>query len=276
MRKILFIGIAAVVAVAGLVFLVPQDSPAAPVITWTPGSVAETISPGASKTINVSFVSSEDLRDVEVRVVPELGPFVKVTPTNSLILLRGDAQSLTLEMNIPEKAQLGQVLGTIHLVVGRRTVATPLKVAISIGNIVIDTASCYQMRYYDDLNLAPLNSRRPKFISGKYLSSAIDGLHISVLVYDNSAREEIEQWYQNNLADKEYSFPEFNRVTELLTVNGLQALRVYSRYEGDHHLRYYIGNGNVVYSVETTTSDEVDVPWQFFQMLDSFTTICSF
>src|SRR5436309_12157916 len=77
------IGVVIIAVVVGSVALVtilgfPASVPAAPTIAWTPAAIASEVARGYSKTFLVSFSSSENVANVQVRVVPELQSFVQV------------------------------------------------------------------------------------------------------------------------------------------------------------------------------------------------------
>jgi len=72
------LGLAAGVLILAMAVFLTSPALAVPTITWTPAAVTEMISAGESKTVPVSFTTSETVRDVVVQVVPELQPFVQV------------------------------------------------------------------------------------------------------------------------------------------------------------------------------------------------------
>lgn len=69
---------------------------ARPTITWTPRSLTETVIAGETVTVPVSFISSENLTDLKVRVVPELADVVSVTPTHLDVVRAGEEAVLTV------------------------------------------------------------------------------------------------------------------------------------------------------------------------------------
>ena len=72
--------LAAGALVLAAILLVPSPAPAEPVIAWTPSSVSQAILAGESITVAVSFTASENLNNVDVRVVPALEPYVQTNP----------------------------------------------------------------------------------------------------------------------------------------------------------------------------------------------------
>ena len=77
----------------------PPAAEAAPSITWTPNSITRSILAGQSVQVPVSFISSENLSNVVVRVVPELQPYVKTTPTSFANLVKGQTVNLGLTIS---------------------------------------------------------------------------------------------------------------------------------------------------------------------------------
>src|SRR2546425_352095 len=68
--------VAGVLIFAVVLFAAPPAL-TAPTITWVPPSLNDQVATGQSKALSVSFISSEALSNVVVRVVPELQPFVR-------------------------------------------------------------------------------------------------------------------------------------------------------------------------------------------------------
>src|SRR3990172_7034904 len=78
--KLILLAVVFLAVVLGAIVTAPVGSPATPTITWTPSSLNETIAPGESNVVAVSFTSSENLSDVVARVVPELEALLTVAP----------------------------------------------------------------------------------------------------------------------------------------------------------------------------------------------------
>jgi hypothetical protein len=127
------VGVALVVLAA--IVLTPSPAPAQPVISWVPESVSETILAGETKTVSVSFTASEDLGAVEVRVVPELAPYVSTNPTSFPALVAGQETNIEIIISAAADAPPQTVDGTIQIRnAGQppRNFAQPLPVIISI------------------------------------------------------------------------------------------------------------------------------------------------
>src|SRR5207249_8244945 len=117
-----------------LTLLYSQNSWAVPTVNWNPSSVTQTVATGQSKTIMVSFVSSENISNVAVRVVPALQPFVQVNPVTFASITKGQTNSLNLIISAAVDSRLGTFEGTIQLQSGSgsKTYAKPLSVTITV------------------------------------------------------------------------------------------------------------------------------------------------
>lgn len=124
------------IALAGLLIVlgfVLAPSPSGPPITWTPAAITETIPAGTGHTVSVSFVSSQNFSNVDVRVVPALQPYVQVSPTTFANLIAGQTYTVDLTLSAPDTATPGAIDGVIQLRRnGQNTIARPLAVTSSI------------------------------------------------------------------------------------------------------------------------------------------------
>jgi hypothetical protein len=116
----------------GLMFSRP--SLAAPGVTWSPGSISDTVSPGQQQTIPLSFTASANLTNVVVRVVPALQGLVQVTPSSLAAAQKGQTIHLTLTVAPSASAPLVVTQGTIQVHVGTATIAQPLSVQIIVAS----------------------------------------------------------------------------------------------------------------------------------------------
>ena len=130
--RIVFSLLSVIFVVFAVVLFIPKSSPAAPVITWTPAPITETVSPGGSKMVNVTFTSSKNLSNVTVWIVPELQPFVQVQPVIFNQITKGQTTNLTLTISANIDSPLGTFDGTIHLRIGSKTYPQTLKVLVKI------------------------------------------------------------------------------------------------------------------------------------------------
>ncbi len=121
--------------VALLVFL-PTASMSAPGVTWNPAALSATVVPGSSISTSATFTANKDLSNVEIRVVPELKPFLTVSPTSFGFLSDGESRVVDITMSVPSGTSPGSVDGTVHIMAagggGNATVAKPLPVDLNI------------------------------------------------------------------------------------------------------------------------------------------------
>ena len=88
---------------------------AAPTISWSPTSVAQTVFAGGSRTLTVSFTASESLTNVAVWIVPELQPYVSAAPASFSSITAGTPITITLTFSAASNAPLQTFDGTLHL-----------------------------------------------------------------------------------------------------------------------------------------------------------------
>jgi hypothetical protein len=252
----------------------PPPSEAAPTITWTPASLNDVVGQGQSKTLQVSFTTSENIRDVAVRVVPELQPLVSVSPSAFASIPKGQTVSINITVTA-SSTPFGTNLGAIQLrsaTVNGGVIARPLPVSINIWRRFISGDSTYEILYERDLGVTDVTSTRPGFLSGVIFSKADASSNLVVAVYDNSSHLALPDWYTATLADKEYTFPDaINRsIQNTLLVDGLPALQVQSNVLGFIKLRTFVADGATVIGLETTVPDHMSVPDDYFLMVKSF------
>jgi len=164
---LIFAAILALALGTGFAFL--SKGQKQPKIIWEPQSVTATISPGESKTIQVTFTSSEDVGDVVVRVVPELKPFVQVEPASFEEIEEGQTVNLSITFSAAQDASLGTFKGTIQLREDdeddddgddkdddpkkSRTFAKPLPVVVNVWQRFSDPRGQYSLLFPPDLLL---------------------------------------------------------------------------------------------------------------------------
>lgn len=130
-----------------VVLVTPSSVPAVPVISWNPSYVADQIGTGQIKTIVVSFTSSEAAKDILVRVVPELQPFVQVNPSSILSIAKGQTANIKVTFSATKQSPIGAYRGTIQLRT-KGVLAKPLPVTIDVCRCV--TAHGLSLKYPPD------------------------------------------------------------------------------------------------------------------------------
>jgi uncharacterized protein YfaP (DUF2135 family) len=124
---------------AGILFfflsggLLGSPTAAVPKIDWAPAAVSETISVGRSKTILVSFTSSEPISGTAIlQAVPALSPLIAAVPSSFQNLAAGATQTVEISLSAPEGTTPGTYDGVLHLRQGRRTLAKPLAMTLVV------------------------------------------------------------------------------------------------------------------------------------------------
>ena len=103
-----------------------------PPITWSPGSIEQTIGLGGTKDLTVSFKSNTRLKNIDLWVVPKLQPFVTVTPKHFATINANTSYSVNVHISVPLGSHTGQYSGTVQIKVCSTTYAQPLKVVLNI------------------------------------------------------------------------------------------------------------------------------------------------
>ena len=129
--KIIIAAVAVGLLALAAILLTPSPAPAQPVISWTPSALAGEVARGNSKTVAVSFTSLETVNNVEVRVVPELQPFVQVNPSAFSIITAGQPRTLNVTFSASNSSPFGTFDGTIQLR-QRNNLARPLPVTVLV------------------------------------------------------------------------------------------------------------------------------------------------
>ncbi len=104
-------------------------------IQWSQKKVEISGKPGDSFSMNVQFESKSSLYEVLLWVVPELQPFISVTPSYFSTISAGSTYSVNIDVSIPEDSEEGSYDGTIHLSDGH-TIPKPLKVTLTVNQPV--------------------------------------------------------------------------------------------------------------------------------------------
>ena len=125
--------------VAALLFAVTllTAALAAPVSAGTSGEwdappLAVSVSQGETLEQTMTLTANEDLGDITFEVVPELAPYVSVSPGTAEDVLSGDAVVVTLTVSAALDAPLGVFNGTVKAKAEKKTLAKPLPVTVEI------------------------------------------------------------------------------------------------------------------------------------------------
>jgi hypothetical protein len=131
-----FIGIAVTVFASTVYPRVVEQvgvRPAAPRIAWSEPKVFITLSPGQSVARQLTFLSSEDLTNVQIRIVDGIAPFVSVADPVLPVVSANEATGVSLAFQIPDNADLGLYEGNLHLRQRSATLAHVLKIVVRVS-----------------------------------------------------------------------------------------------------------------------------------------------
>jgi hypothetical protein len=101
-------------------------------VVWVPDRIEERITEEETKEIEVAFVSTVDLSNVDLRIVPELQPFIRIEPSHFNSIDAHTLNEVTISISIPENTEPNRYEGTIHIKEGRRTLPQTLKIEINV------------------------------------------------------------------------------------------------------------------------------------------------
>ena len=110
---------------------------ARPVISWEPTKIEIEQMQGTQSIHTMIVRSTKDLQDIIARVVPELQSWVSVSPASIGVIQNEKDLELTVTINVPPDAIVGEYNGVIQLkqaTVGQnqRVIAKPLPIALVI------------------------------------------------------------------------------------------------------------------------------------------------
>ena len=110
---------------------------ARPVISWVPNKIKIEQMQGTQSIHTMVVKSTKNLQDIIARVVPELQPWVSVSPASVGVIQKENDLELTITINVPPDAIVGEYGGVIQLkqaTVGKnqRVIAKPLPIELVI------------------------------------------------------------------------------------------------------------------------------------------------
>lgn len=110
------ISVAIIACLAIMVLLSQSRAVAAPTVSWAPAVITDQIATGQSKKIIAVLTPSKNVKQaVVLRIVPELRPFVSVSPTALDGLMTGVPVTLTITLSALRDSPVGSFDGTIQV-----------------------------------------------------------------------------------------------------------------------------------------------------------------
>ena len=86
-----------------------------PFVSWSTNAVVQTLSPGESNAVVVSFTASQNLNNVSLAVSPTLRSLVQVDPVSVPVVAKGQPVSVTLHLQPPATSSPAILRGKLHL-----------------------------------------------------------------------------------------------------------------------------------------------------------------
>jgi hypothetical protein len=196
-------------------------NPSHPSLTWSPTSVAINLAPGETASRDVSFLTSMPLSNFTVEAVPEIAPFLTISPNTATTVPAGQSQNLHIAVTIPSGTPLNVFTGTIHVRTGNATIPQTLKVTITTG-LSFSTPS-YSIQYPADWTVATTSGETGFVPSAKAVN--LDTEYVGDIVietFPKSAGTDLQSFYAQ---DAVVNLFENSQTQTNLTINGLPAFR---------------------------------------------------
>ncbi len=231
--------------VFGAFLFIPSLSLATPTITWMPSSIEQTVSPGESRVVLVSFKSLKDLTNITVRVVPEVEQFIQIDPPMFGGITKDQKVDLTITISTPINSPSGTFEGTIHLRSlsnPKKTFAKPLPLTIRItdmGGLFEDPALGIVFEYptFGQASLVEkkLTRQNNVMFDIKLLSPSGDAYvsQFGILLVSNENHLSLLDWFQQNV-DLSGSLFSTGAFVQLTLASGIQALVLRGTIPDEH------------------------------------------
>lgn len=113
-------------------FMMVGKAQGKPTIQWSVPIIRQHVVSGTATLVNISFTSTEDISNAEIRIVPELKRFVFISPFEFKIINAGVTYSTTMVIAVPFGSHHKTLDGTVRLTQDRRTIGQPLPVELQI------------------------------------------------------------------------------------------------------------------------------------------------
>jgi len=128
----LAVGLCSLGFISAAVFFTPSPAPAAPTINWLPSSLNVEIALGQAKSISITLTSSETVSNTHVQVVPQLQPYLQVSPSVIPNISKNQPVTLQVRFFASTGAIFGLHNGAIQLRLDRSNLSKPLPVNVLV------------------------------------------------------------------------------------------------------------------------------------------------
>src|SRR6266536_1576074 len=117
----------------GFAFLAGSVLDATPTISWQASKISETLFPGTQAFTTVTLISQVAVRNVSLRVVPQIAPYVSVLPISISSLAANTPMRIDVIFIVPAFAVPSTLNGTIQIKTSTSSVLPiPLPIVLSI------------------------------------------------------------------------------------------------------------------------------------------------
>jgi hypothetical protein len=123
-----------------------------PSISWSSPNITINLTPGETASRDIAVVSSMPLSDIAVEAVPEIAPFLTISPEAVSSVPAGQSENFHITFTIPSSTRLSIFTGTIHVRTGNATIPQTLKVSVTTGQSF--STSSYSIQYPADWTVA--------------------------------------------------------------------------------------------------------------------------
>jgi len=101
-------------------------------VVWTPEKIEQTLGFEGTIDIPTTFISSVKLNNVNLWVVPELQPFVRLEPQHFESIIANTPYEVIVHLSVPNGTYPGLYDGTIHIRAGTKIYPQTLKIELNI------------------------------------------------------------------------------------------------------------------------------------------------
>ena len=109
-----------------------SQADARPNADWSPAVIDSVVYAGETTIIEVSMELTRSAENLSLWVVPELRPYVSISPTGIADVAAGEQILFELQISVDDAAEPQRVDGTVHLRSGKETIARPLPVSLDL------------------------------------------------------------------------------------------------------------------------------------------------
>ena len=102
-------------------------------ITWEPKEIKTSVFRGGTRTVVVSFISTQSIASASIFISPQIRPFIKISTTTVFNITKGE-NLLKLSITTSKDNKKGKLEGSLHIRSGNRTIPKLLEIEIEVLN----------------------------------------------------------------------------------------------------------------------------------------------